>query len=72
MDCSQETAALIDKEVQSLLESAYQQSVALLSEHRDLLDEISEYLLEKETITGDELMGFIQKKETPPAQEENE
>ena len=65
MDCSQDTAALIDKEVQSLLDSAYRQSIALLSQHRDLLDEISEFLLEKETITGDELMRFIQKKDAP-------
>ena len=70
MDCSQETAALIDKEVQTLLDGAYQQAVALLSEHRVLLDEISEFLLEKETITGDELMAFINKENSASAQAE--
>ncbi len=59
MDCSPETAALVDKEVQKLLDLAYAQAKQLLSAHRPLLDEISEYLLAKETITGDELMAYV-------------
>ena len=59
LDCSQETAALIDKEVKKILDNAYEQAKKVLSENRELLDEISLYLLEKETITGEELMAFI-------------
>ena len=59
MDCSQDTAALVDREVQQLLNRCYDETKALLTEHRSLLDEISEYLLNKETITGDELMAYV-------------
>jgi len=59
MDCSQETAATVDREVRRLLQKSYEESVELLKANRPLLDEISEYLLAKETITGDELMAFV-------------
>ena len=59
MDCSQETAAKIDAAVQRLLDETYSQVKDILAGHRALLDEISEYLLVKETITGDELMQFV-------------
>ena len=59
MDCSQETAAKVDAAVQKLLNEAYAQSKRLLAENRELLDEIAAYLLNKETITGDELMAFV-------------
>ena len=59
LDCSQETSALVDKEVQKLLDTCYTESKAILTAHRAMLDEISEFLLVKETITGDELMQFV-------------
>ena len=59
MDCSQETAAGVDREVQKILEEAYTQAKEILTQNRPLLDEISEYLLVKETITGEELMAYI-------------
>ncbi len=59
MDCSQETAAQVDKEVLKLLDAAYADAKRILTEHRQLLDEISEFLLVKETITGDELMAYV-------------
>ena len=59
MDCSQETAATVDREVRRLLQKSYEEAVELLKANRSLLDEISEYLLAKETITGDELMAFV-------------
>ena len=65
MDCSQETASLVDREVQKLLDTAFAQAKQLLAENRSLLDEISEHLLVKETITGEELMAFI----NPPKNE---
>ena len=59
LDCSQETSALVDQEVQKLLRSCYEETKELLTSHRALLDEISLHLLNKETITGDELMAFV-------------
>ena len=59
MDCSQETAAEVDKEVMRILDSAYTDAKRILTENRALLDEISEFLLVKETITGDELMAYV-------------
>ena len=59
MDCSQDTAALVDREVQELLNRCYEEAKAALTQHRALLDEIALYLLSKETITGDELMAYV-------------
>ena len=65
LDCSQETSAIVDKEVKQTLERCYNDAKKILADNRALLDEISEYLLVKETITGDELMAFI----NPPAKD---
>ena len=59
LDCSQETSALVDQTVQKLLAKVFEDAKATLIANRSLLDEISEYLLAKETITGDELMAYI-------------
>ncbi len=59
LDCSQETSAQVDQATQRLLDTCYKEAVALLESNRALLDEISEYLLTKETITGDELMAYV-------------
>ena len=59
MDCSQETASKVDMEVKKLLEEAFTDATKILAEHRGLLDEVSEYLLLKETITGEELMTYV-------------
>ena len=71
MDCSQETAALVDKAVQRIMDQCYADAKTLLSDNRALLDEISEYLLVKETITGEEMMAFVNasSKEETPAEE---
>ncbi|MBQ3503346.1 MAG: ATP-dependent zinc metalloprotease FtsH [Oscillospiraceae bacterium] len=72
LDCSQELAAQVDKAARALLEECYAFDRQLLTENRALLDEISEYLLTKETITGDELMAFVNaaKEEAPAAEVE--
>ena len=70
MDCSQETAARVDREVQKMLDRCYADAVRILTENRALLDEIALYLLNKETITGDELMSFINASNQEPAVEE--
>ena len=59
MDCSQETAFKVDMAVQNILNGCYADAKRILTENRALLDEISEFLLVKETITGDELMAFV-------------
>ena len=59
MDCSQETAYKVDMAVQKLLGQCYEDAKQVLVDNRVLLDEISEFLLVKETITGDELMAFV-------------
>ena len=59
LDCSQETSALVDRETKRLLQGCYEDAVKVLTENRELLDEISQFLLVKETITGDELMQFV-------------
>ena len=59
MDCSQETAHQVDMAVQRLLNECYADAKRTLTENRALLDEIAEYLLVKETITGDELMAYV-------------
>ena len=59
MDCAQSTAAEVDQEVKNILEKAYTDAKQLLTDNRALLDEISEFLLVKETITGDELMAYV-------------
>ena len=70
MDCSQETAARVDREVKKLLDRCYADAVRILTENRSLLDEVALYLLDKETITGDELMAFINADKQEPAAEE--
>ena len=59
LDCSQEAAGRVDKEVQALLQTCYEDALRILKENRELLDEISAYLLAKETITGEELMAYV-------------
>jgi cell division protease FtsH len=60
LDCAQETAAKVDKEVQQILNTCYEESKAILRENRELMDRIAEYLLKKETITGQEMMAIIE------------
>ena len=59
MNCADTTASEADTEIRKLLAVCYDKSVEILQNNRGLLDEISLHLLEKETITGEELMSFI-------------
>ena len=72
MDCSQETASKVDMAVQKLLNQCYEDAKRTLIENRSLLNEISEYLLAKETITGDELMAYVNAAKAEPKEEANE
>ena len=71
MDCSDETAAKVDRAVKRILDQSYAEAKSTLTENRALLDEIALYLLDKETITGDELMSFVNApKDAEPETEE--
>ena len=61
LNCSDETAAMIDDEVKELLKECFEEAKKLLSENRDVLDEIAKYLYEKETITGKQFMEIYRK-----------
>ncbi len=72
MDCSQETSARIDDTVRRMLDQCYADAKGILTENRALLDEIAEYLLVKETITGEELMAFVKAAREKAAAQETE
>ncbi|WP_312060620.1 ATP-dependent zinc metalloprotease FtsH [Anaerotignum sp.] len=57
--CSNETAAKIDKAVIEMIREAHDKAYGIISENREKMDEIAAYLLEKETITGDEFMEIL-------------
>ena len=59
--CSAETAAKIDQQVVDLVKRQHEKAVQILSENREKLDQLAEYLYEKETITGDEFMAILNK-----------
>ncbi len=72
LDCSQETSAAVDREVKNLLQRCYEESKQILTDKRELLDQIAQYLLLKETITGDELMAYVNDSKTPDQETEEE
>ena len=71
MNCADVTAAQADEEIKELLAKCYDKACEVLRENRGLLDEIALFLLQKETITGDELMAYVNadKQQLPPAEE---
>ena len=60
MNCAQETFALADKEVATLLQKCHDEARTLLEENREMLDKIAGYLFEKETITGAQMMAILE------------
>ena len=60
LDCAQDTAAVMDKQVKLILEQCYKDAVELLKENMDDMHKVVAYLLEKETITGGEMVAIIQ------------
>jgi cell division protease FtsH len=59
LNCADETAADVDQEVMEMLKASYETAKQLLSDHREALDKIAAYLIEKETITGKEFMRIL-------------
>lgn len=64
LQCSQDTAGRIDAKVLEIIKDAHQKARTILLENRDKLDVLAGYLLEKETITGDEFMALLRKEES--------
>ncbi len=58
-NCSEETKTEVDREVVKVLKECYAKAMNILNENRDALDEIAEYLISKETITGDQFMNIF-------------
>ena len=67
--CSAETATQIDREVVSIIKKAHEKAIGILKENNDKLHEIARYLLEKETITGEEFMRLLNDTPAPAAAE---
>ena len=61
--CSAETAAKIDRDVVAMIGDAYKKAEAIIKENRTAMDALAAYLLEKETITGEEFMDILGKQE---------
>lgn len=68
--CGENTASQIDDEVLSIINSSYAEAMKLLDENREILDSISDYLYEKETITGKEFMKMFRDMKGFPDQDE--
>ena len=70
--CGEDTAGMIDKEVLDIINRSYDEAMRMLTENREILNHISEYLYEKETITGKEFMKIFREMKGLPEPEETE
>ena len=70
--CGEDTAGMIDEEVLDIINHSYDEAMRMLTENREILDHISEYLYEKETITGKEFMKIFREMKELPEPEETE
>ena len=60
LDCAQDTAAVMDKAVKAILDVCYERAVTLLRENLEDMHKVVAYLLDKETITGGEMVAIIE------------
>ncbi len=72
LECGDDTATEVDHEVMELLHKSYEEAKRLLTENREALDKIAEFLIEKETITGKEFMKIFRQVKGLPEPEETE
>ena len=70
LNCADVTAAAVDEEVMKMLAESYEEAKKLLSENREVMDKIAEFLIEKETITGKEFMKIFRELKGIPEPEE--
>lgn len=62
--CSADTASDIDKEVLNIIKEAHEKAKRIITENMDIMNRAAAFLIEKETITGDEFMGMVKENET--------
>ena len=72
LNCGDATAAEIDQEVMKILKVSYEEAMLLLSDNKDVMDQIAAFLIEKETITGKEFMQILRKVKGIPEPEVKE
>ena len=72
LDCAQDTAAIMDSEVRNIIEQCYGDAVRVIEENRDDMDKVVAYLLEKETITGGEMVAILEGRDPATAEETEE
>ena len=72
LECGDDTATEVDHEVMDLLHKSYEEAKRLLTENRDVMDKIAEFLIEKETITGKEFMKIFRRVKGLPEPEDGE
>ena len=72
LTCAQATAAEIDQEIQSIIIACHNDALRILEENREKLNEVSQYLLEKETITGAEMMAILEGRDPALAEKDDE
>ncbi len=60
LDCAQDTAAVMDKAVKAILDVCYKDAVEVIRANREDMDKVVAYLLEKETITGGEMVAILE------------
>ena len=70
MNCADATAAAVDEEVMRILKESYDEALRLLRENREVMDQLAEFLIEKETITGKEFMQIFRRIKGIPEPEE--
>ena len=74
-NCSEETKTAVDNEIVRVLKECYDKAMGILKENRDALDEIARFLIDKETITGDQFMEIYNRvkdaRENPQSEEDN-
>ena len=71
LQCSETTAGKIDAKVLTLIKEAHKKARTILQDNRDKLDVLAQYLLEKETITGEQFMALLQQEQAKEAAGEN-
>ncbi|MBE6907990.1 MAG: ATP-dependent zinc metalloprotease FtsH [Ruminococcaceae bacterium] len=69
LDCADDTAAVMDKEVKRILDECYREAVKVVEENRADMDKVVAYLLEKETITGGEMVAILEGRDPESVEE---
>ena len=69
LDCAQDTAAIMDREVKRILDECYKDAVQVIRDNREDMDKVVAYLLEKETITGGEMVAILEGRDPSTVEE---